>query len=85
MKDENGKVFTLAHDRFQACCKDGCGLISAHQNKWDAVEAAEKHSCRNVEVYDAMSRRGIDGVLWKRDNLPGRVIDLFCRKLAFKQ
>jgi hypothetical protein len=80
VKDGDGKVFTLAHDRFQACCLVGCGLISAHQSRLDAIEAAEKHECRNVEVYDAMSRRGLDQCVWRRDDQSGRTIDISCRK-----
>lgn len=81
MKDDEGKPFTTVHSRFQACCVDGCGLISAHQDKYSAIEAAERHSCVHVVVHDVMSRKGTDSMLWKRDDKGGRVIDLFLRKL----
>jgi hypothetical protein len=81
MKDDEGKPFTTVHSRFQACCLDGCGLISAHQDKQTAMLEAEKHTCQRVVVHDVMSRRGLDSVIFKRDERGSRFIDNFLRKL----
>ncbi len=69
MKDENGNQITLVHNRFQACCKDGCGLISAHQQKRDAIVAAYDHTCQNTEVWDSMSHDKQKDIVWRKNIL----------------
>ncbi len=83
MKDDNGKPFTLVHDRFEVVCPQCCGRVSGHSSGISAIEAAEKHSCIQVDVFDLMSRKGISPLIWRRDAINGaRTIDLFLRKLG---
>lgn len=66
MKDDNGKRITLVHDRFQVCCTV-CHFVSGHQRKQDAIEAAKRHSCEDVEVWDAMARNKDNDVVWRKN------------------
>jgi hypothetical protein len=82
VNDDEGKLFTTAHDRFQVCCLDGCGFVSGHSDKLGAISAAERHDCARVEIYDVMARRNLNPVVWKRDAALGaRVIGLELRRL----
>lgn len=49
---------TTAHNRFQACCDDGCGSIGHYQHKAEAISACERHKCKNVCVLTSCTDGG---------------------------
>ena len=54
------------HFRYEACCMV-CGSLGYFQKKNDAINCAERHSCRTTSVADRMAHRGNAPIVWKRN------------------
>jgi len=53
------------YNRYQACCTT-CGSLDYFQKKKDAINCAEKHSCKKTSVSDLMAQKGKEPIVWER-------------------